>query len=117
MDMATKVSLHGAAGDQYTFTAHDSPGTFRPLPAVYMIACRSVGGWKILHVGECADLKLCFAANDIWQEAVRWFGATHVLTYFASRNDAARKRIARDLILAHDPVMHVSHRASTSYAK
>src|SRR5215469_10509874 len=115
--MATKVSMQGASGNQYTFTAHDSPTAFRPVPAVYMIANRAVGGWKVLHVGECADLKTCFCANEIWDEAVRWFGATHILTYFASGNVAARKRIERDLILAHDPVMNIGSRASTSYAK
>jgi len=117
MSMPKKVTAHGASGVPYTFAVTDCPPALRPMPAVYMFACRAVGGWKVLYVGECADLKTCFSNNEIWNEAVQWFGATHVLTYLASRNDAARKRIERDLILANEPVMNVSGRTSSSYAK
>jgi hypothetical protein len=117
MDMATKVTAHGASGAQYTFSVTDCPTACRSAPAVYMFACRVVGGWKVLYVGQCADLKSCLRNNQIWEEAVRWFGATHVLIYSASKNDAARKRIERDLIQAEDPVMNVSRLVSISYAK
>ena len=117
MDMATKVTASGTSGAQYTFSVNDSAAGFRSVPAVYMFASRAVGGWKVLYVGECADLKRCLRDNPIWEEAVRWFGATHVLVYSASKNDAARKRIERDLIQAKEPVMNVSGQVSTSYAK
>ena len=117
MDMATKVTATGASGAQYTFSVNGIPAAFRSVPAVYMLACRAVGGWKVLYVGECADLKSHLRNNQIWEEAVRWFGATHVLVYSASKNDAARKRIERDLIQAKEPVMNVSGQASISYAK
>ena len=115
--MAAKVTAHGASGAQYTFSVTDCLTAFRSAPAVYMFACQAVGGWKVLFVGQCADLKSCLRDNQIWEEAVTWFGATHVLIYSASKNDAARKRIERDLIQAIDPVMNASRQISISYAK
>jgi hypothetical protein len=115
--MATQITAHGASGNQYTFTVTDCATAFRSVPAVYMFACRAVGGWKILYVGECADLKICLLNNEILEEAVRWFGATHVLIHFAFKSDVMRKRIERDLIRAKCPVMNVSGQISASYAK
>ena len=115
--MATKSTVHGASDTQYTFTVTDCSTALRSVPAVYMFACRAVGGWKVLYVGECADLKSCLLNNKIWEEAVRWFGATHVLIYFASKSEAARKRIECDLIRAKNPVMNVGDQISTSYVK
>jgi hypothetical protein len=117
MAMATKVTAQGASGIQYTFTVTDHPATSRSVPAVYMFACRTVGGWQVFYVGESADLKTRFRDHKCWEEAVRWHGATHVLTYSASKIDTARKRIERDLILAHDPVLNFSQQFSASYAK
>ena len=115
--MATKVTEQGASGARYTFAVADSPAAARAVPAVYMFACRGVGGWKVLYVGECADLKNRLRNNQIWEEAVRWFGATHILIYSASSNDVARRRIERDLIHAKDPAMNVRGQGSISYAK
>ena len=115
--MATKVTAQGASGAQYTFTVTDCPTTSRSVPAVYMFACRAVGGWQVFYVGECADLKTRFCDHERWEEAVRLCGATHVLTYSASKIGTARKRIERDLILAYDPEMNFNHQPSASYAK
>lgn len=115
--MVTKVTTQGASGAHYTFTVRDGPAAARSVPAVYMFTSRAVGGWKVLYVGECADLKACLHDSEIWEEAVRWFGATHILVYPASKDGTARKRIERDLILAKDPMMNVEGQASTSYAK
>lgn len=115
--MATKVIAHGASGARYTFSVIDSPASLCSVPAIYMFVCRAVGGWKVLYVGECADPKTRFSSHELWEEAVRWHGATHILTYAASKSDAARKRIERDLILAQDPVMNFKHPLTASYAK
>lgn len=117
MDMANKVTEHGASGARYTFAVTDASAAVRSVPAVYMFAFRAVGGWKVLYVGECADLKGRLRNNQVWEEAVRWFGATHILIYSASSNDAARKRIERDLIQARNPAMNVRGQGSISYAK
>lgn len=118
MDMATtKVTQHGASGAHYSFAVTDTRAAVRSVPAVYMFACRAVGGWKVLYVGECADLKSRLRNNQIWEEAVRWFGATHILIYSASKNEAARKRIERDLVQAKNPPMNASGQGSISYAK
>lgn len=114
---AHKITSQGASGVQYTFAVTDFRSEPRAIPAVYMFACRGVGGWKILYVGECGDLKASLLNNKICDEAVRWFGATHILVYAASKSEAARKRIERDLVLAKEPVMNVGNQASTSYAK
>ena len=115
--MATKVIEHGASGAHYTFAVTDASTAYRSVPAVYMFACLAVGGWKVLYVGECADLKSRMRNNQVWEEAVRWFGATHVLVYCASKNDAARKQIERDLIHAKGPAMNIRGQGSISYAK
>ena len=115
--MATTITAHGASGTQFTFTVTECSAPLRPVPAVYMLACRAVVGWKILYVGECADLKSSLLNSEILDEAVRWFGATHVLIHFASKSEVVRKRIERDLIRAQCPVMNVSGQISTSYAK
>jgi hypothetical protein len=74
-------------------------------------------GSRLFHVGECADAKTGFRDHERWEEAVRNYRATHILTCSAPKGDAARKRIESDLILAHDPVMNVQYLRAASYAK
>jgi hypothetical protein len=117
LNMANTVTSHGDSGARYSFTVSDGPAALRSGPAVYMFARRGVGGWRIFHVGECADAKTGFRDHERWEEAVRNYGATHILTCAAPKGDAARKRIESDLILAHDPVMDVQYLRAASYAK
>jgi hypothetical protein len=107
--MANLVNAKGASGTNYTYFATDG-WDWADVPANYMFARLAVGGWQVFYIGECESAKCRFAAHERWDEAVRVYGATHILTHTSSADTAVRRREERDLIQSHDPQMNVHHR-------
>lgn len=111
--MAT-VNAHGASGVNYAYQALNGSISWNDVPANYMFARAGIGGWKIFYVGQCDRAKNRLPTHERWAEAVRTYGATHILSHVASRDEATRKMEERDLILSHDPPMNVHHRPQTA---
>jgi len=108
------VTAKGASGALYTFEAIDGPITWNDVPAIYMLVPRKVGAWAVHYIGQCDSAKTRMPTHERWEEAVRDYGATHIITHLAPRDEAVRKTEEQDLILSHDPPMNVHHRPSNA---
>jgi hypothetical protein len=109
MDMETVIST-GASGANYTYFQALMSDDWRDVPVNYMFARREGNIWKVAYIGQCESAKARLPCHERWAEAVRNYGATHVLNHTSSSDEEVRKREERDLIESHNPPMNVQHR-------
>ena len=107
--MVNSITARGASGANYTYFATNG-WNWADVPANYLFAHLANGIWQVCYIGECASAKDRFASHERWDEAVRTYGATHILTRQSSSSAEVRRQEERDLILSHNPPMNVHHR-------
>ena len=110
------VNAKGASGVSYTYTAFQLPVTWHDVPVNYMFASVSVGGWKVLYIGQADSAKNRLPCHERWDEAVK-LGATHVLARVNTAGEEARKREEQDLILSHAPPLNVHHKPQNALSQ
>ena len=100
------LTFTGKSGEAYSLRVYVWETRFKPLPAVYLVASRSVEPgaaptYKPLFVGTTDDLSKAFEdhpRNDCFQ--LHYANTVGVLR---EQEPPARERIAADLIAALDP--------------
>lgn len=88
-------------------------GQWNPVPLVYMFHVKwAVAGVHTVvpYIGETGDATSRFPGHDYWDEAVRDYGATHVLACVAPAATEKRRAWERTLIQAFNPPMNTKHK-------
>jgi len=104
------ANIIGASGTTYTYYVATIDDNWRAAPVNYMFGRRRVGGWDIFYIGETDNARDRLPCHERWEEAARYYGATHILNHLAHPNEQERKREERDLILLQNPPMNTQHR-------
>ena len=97
----------GASGEAYRFVVSD--GQVRtPSGGVFAYVRHTANGFELVYVGETENLAT--GAGELWTEAARAHGATHLLTrlVFARSTRSAEQA---DLIAAYNPPMNTQSAA------
>lgn len=111
--MTQTVYANGASGTVYSYFILGDPRvlTWHDVPVNYMFARRLPSGtWEVYYIGQCQSGRDRMPTHERWAEAMRSYGATHVLSHQASPVEATRCAEERDLILSHNPPMNTQHK-------
>jgi hypothetical protein len=112
----------GLSGFSYLpYMAADLAAPWNPVPGNYaFIRLKNTltGSFDILYFGECASFSArpMPPGHDRWDDAVKLYGATHVLCHVNLAEEWVRKEEERDLIAAYNPPMNVQHRTGIAGA-
>jgi predicted GIY-YIG superfamily endonuclease len=100
---APTLVLTGRSGSRYQFRVYSMHTTFKALPGVYVVSCRSPDGkHAIKYVGQTQDLSERFDAHHKWP-AFLLNRCTSISVMLVGQGEAARLAIERDLIASYDP--------------
>lgn len=103
------VTLVGASGASYYYEPYEINGDWNNVPGNYAFSYPTIGGWKILYIGETKSFNSRFPQHERWPEALR-HNATHILVRLNRFGEANRQAEERDLIEAYHPVLNTQHR-------
>ena len=106
------ILLTGASGIEYFYTPYRVGETlWHRDPANYAFGFQDEGGsWRIVYVGETANLRSRMATHGQWPTAQR-LGCGHVLVNLNPGGQRVRRVQEQDLIAAYRPALNTQHRA------
>lgn len=100
------------------FEQHFINANWNKVPLIYMFFADWADGRinpAIPYIGETGDATSRLPDHDRWEDAVRDYGATHVLAKVAPHNLEARRDLERTLIRAYNPPMNTQHKPDTYF--
>ena len=104
------VLLIGQSGIEYFYTPYPAADArWHADPANYAFgAIDEAVAWRILYVGETANLRARMRNHGQWSAAQR-LGGTHVLVNLNAGGLRVRRVEERDLIAGYRPVLNTHH--------
>ncbi len=104
--METTVTLKGASGADYSYSAFAMDEGWNQVPGNYAFAeYTDTGNWLVFYLGETTDLRQAITGHTLWDRA-RTLGCNHVLAHANDDGDQARKTELRDLVEAFWPPLN-----------
>jgi hypothetical protein len=106
------INARGASGRLYSYYQGFQSDSWQNVPINYMFAFWNGTIWVVRYIGQAENAATRMPNHERWNEAVRSYGATHVLNHVGSQSKETRETEERDLILSHNPPMNVQHKPS-----
>lgn len=104
--MNSSVSLKGASGAMYDYTAYQMDGGWNAVPGNYAFAkFTEFGNWQLFYCGETTNLRRAMLDSGLWADA-RSLGCTHILAHASDDGEQARKTEMRDIVEAEWPPLN-----------
>ena len=97
------IDLRGASGQLYRYQLAENARPRTAVSGAYVYVKHAKGGPQIVFAGQ--TLNLSEGAAELWPQAVKEFGATH-LYYRLHVSSAAREAEIEDLTAAELPPMN-----------
>ncbi len=105
--MLLEQTWRGVSNNRYDFQVHPNQSSWPYWGGVYMLCSKNELGWVVHYIGDSDDLSKTLTPGDDNELHSSALYATHVHIILGS-DPMKRKRIARDLTAALQPVYNAN---------